>query len=639
MSENNDSTEIQHVMPPESLPVLATGGSSNIIFNPVYFDQVQRVARMYSECDLVPAHFKDNIPNCFIALQLARRFQMDEFMVMQNVYVVHGKPALEGKLIIALANQSPIFQSRIKYEFVGVKGEDSWGCYAHATVDGEDVQGTTITMDMVRREGWLDKPLSKWKTMPEQMFKYRAAAFFIRTVAPEIMMGMQMNDEAEDSYVEIEVVDPTKPAQGSGNIKDLLAGKTEEDDPEPDGNGGGAEKPAFDKDKDFEGKADVIEAPTMGEALIAHVENFSKKNIAANVDMILESILKDPQNPFTDVDVNTLEKLLQIKADKGELFSPDSYSTYWSSESAYHAANAAEETDSKPEAGVDDPTSDNFVSPDPKELKHSLTEKRVIDTVVTLPDGFTIATLNNVLLLQFVKTDLKKLQIKVDDLILKNIVVPDINKGCFYHHAYVPETLAQQIKDKQSVENKEKEFGEKSAGTLGEDNQPPKDEPQKSGNFEDNVIQLLSFESCTAKELMAPLEKDFKQHDTKTIEGLIREMVQAGKVVYNTESGKFSLPAKEETPAEDEKVVSSPYLLMQCIAENPGKSLDDQIMFMHDKGIDLDEQGIITLAKGLFKRNFIRNDGFSTPELFPEGAGTEWLKEAAESGGTFPDKE
>jgi hypothetical protein len=63
---------------------------------------------------------------------------------------------------------------------------------------GAILEGPTVTMEMAKAEGWLDKPGSKWKTMPELMLKYRAAAFFGRLYAPEIMMGLYSADEVVD---------------------------------------------------------------------------------------------------------------------------------------------------------------------------------------------------------------------------------------------------------------------------------------------------------------------------------------------------------------------------------------------------------------------------------------------------------
>lgn len=51
-----------------------------------------------------------------------------------------------------------------------------------------------MTLRMAEMEQWK----GKWKSMPELMLKYRAAAFFIRTVAPEILFGLYTQEEAVD---------------------------------------------------------------------------------------------------------------------------------------------------------------------------------------------------------------------------------------------------------------------------------------------------------------------------------------------------------------------------------------------------------------------------------------------------------
>jgi hypothetical protein len=53
-------------------------------------------------------------------------------------------------------------------------------------------------MEMANAEGWVSKAGSKWKTMPELMMRYRAAAFFGRLYAPEITMGMHSVEEVVD---------------------------------------------------------------------------------------------------------------------------------------------------------------------------------------------------------------------------------------------------------------------------------------------------------------------------------------------------------------------------------------------------------------------------------------------------------
>jgi hypothetical protein len=51
---------------------------------------------------------------------------------------------------------------------------------------------------MAKAEGWFAKNGSKWKTMPELMLRYRAAAFFGRLYAPDVLNGMHATEEVED---------------------------------------------------------------------------------------------------------------------------------------------------------------------------------------------------------------------------------------------------------------------------------------------------------------------------------------------------------------------------------------------------------------------------------------------------------
>jgi hypothetical protein len=51
---------------------------------------------------------------------------------------------------------------------------------------------------MAEAEGWTKKAGSKWLTMPDQMFAYRSAAWLIRRVCPEVVMGMMTAEECAE---------------------------------------------------------------------------------------------------------------------------------------------------------------------------------------------------------------------------------------------------------------------------------------------------------------------------------------------------------------------------------------------------------------------------------------------------------
>lgn len=160
------------------------------------FELVQRQAKMLSSSTLVPKEFQNNMANCAIGLNIARRLGADPFMVLQNIDIIHGKPSFRASFLIAMVNASGRFSP---LQFKQTKNGGG-GCFAYATdkESGEKIEGPEITMDMAKAEGWSTKAGSKWKTMPGLMLRYRAAAFFARIYAPDITLGMQTAEEIVD---------------------------------------------------------------------------------------------------------------------------------------------------------------------------------------------------------------------------------------------------------------------------------------------------------------------------------------------------------------------------------------------------------------------------------------------------------
>jgi hypothetical protein len=160
---------------------------------------MQRQANCWASSDLVPTQYQGKIANVIIALEVAKQINVSPLAVMQNLYVVHGRPAFEAKFLIAAANSSGKF-SPLRYRFEGVEGKQNWGCRAVAVdlESKEELVGPLITMKLAQDEGWTGKKGSKWQTMPELMLRYRAAAWWVRVYAPEISLGFQTAEEVVD---------------------------------------------------------------------------------------------------------------------------------------------------------------------------------------------------------------------------------------------------------------------------------------------------------------------------------------------------------------------------------------------------------------------------------------------------------
>jgi hypothetical protein len=160
------------------------------------FEHSMRVAKALSVSDLVPQQYKGNVSNCLIAMDISKRIGASELMVMQNLYIVHGKPAWSSQFLIATLNACKKF-SPLRYE---EDDKNGGRCRAYAVdlATGERLEGVWVTMEMAQAEKWVEKAGSKWKTMPQLMMRYRAAAFFTRQFAPEVSMGIMTQEEVYD---------------------------------------------------------------------------------------------------------------------------------------------------------------------------------------------------------------------------------------------------------------------------------------------------------------------------------------------------------------------------------------------------------------------------------------------------------
>lgn len=178
------------------------------------YNRIGQMAQMISKSNLVPQSYQGKPEDCFLALQFAVRLGMEPLTVMQNLYVVKGKPSWSGQFCMALIRANPAF-SNVRLVYTGTKGTDNRGAYVTAirVSDGSVVDGTEITMAMAKSEGWTSN--TKWRSMPEQMLGYRAAAFFARLHCPEALLGIQTAEEVED-------VDATRASTRARNLTDAL---------------------------------------------------------------------------------------------------------------------------------------------------------------------------------------------------------------------------------------------------------------------------------------------------------------------------------------------------------------------------------------------------------------------------------
>lgn len=167
----------------------------SIFTNAKLFGEIGNIAKVLAQSSIIPADFHNNVPNVLIALEMAIRMKTSPMQVMQNLYVVNGRPAWSSQYIIAVINASGKYKHELKFDVTGK--DKTLACYAWTTTkDGDKLVGPTITWAMAEAEGWTTKNGSKWKTMPDVIIRYRAASFFGRLYCSDLIMGIYAEEEA-----------------------------------------------------------------------------------------------------------------------------------------------------------------------------------------------------------------------------------------------------------------------------------------------------------------------------------------------------------------------------------------------------------------------------------------------------------
>ena len=201
-------TAIQPLEAATRTDALTTG---DIYSDGAAFALAQRWAQAFSASKLVPEHLQGKAADCLVAFALARTMKLEPLTVLQNIHFVKGKPGWSAQFLIARANMSGKFTHGLRWRTEGKGADMSVTCYAHTT-DGEVVDATA-SMAMAQAEGWTSN--SKYKSMPEQMLRYRSATLLVSLYCPEVKFGIPTAEELED------VAAAAPPAQVS-RIKDRV---------------------------------------------------------------------------------------------------------------------------------------------------------------------------------------------------------------------------------------------------------------------------------------------------------------------------------------------------------------------------------------------------------------------------------
>jgi len=112
---------------------------------------------------------------------------------VRELSLISGKLVVSSRLLRALANRAGLVIERVD------ASDESCTAVLIRAGTGEQLGSSTFTIEEAKRAG-LIRAGSAWTTYPARMLWARASAHVLTDYAPEIVLGMQTEDEAREVY-------------------------------------------------------------------------------------------------------------------------------------------------------------------------------------------------------------------------------------------------------------------------------------------------------------------------------------------------------------------------------------------------------------------------------------------------------
>jgi hypothetical protein len=188
-----DSTALTIQQPEVSAP-----GALSFLHDGAAFEHLWRVAKAFSLSGMVPAHFQGKPESCMVALMYAQQLGEHPMVMFQEVTVINGRPGTSARFAISRANKSGLLAGPITWQTKGQGETLQVTARAVFAATGEAVD-VTVTMREAVADGWARNP--KYKSIPEQMLRWRSATRLINLYMPEVLFGLGVKEEIEQVAV------------------------------------------------------------------------------------------------------------------------------------------------------------------------------------------------------------------------------------------------------------------------------------------------------------------------------------------------------------------------------------------------------------------------------------------------------
>lgn len=174
-----------------ALETITTNATQNTVDLVAWANELgaaHQIASAISRTEFVPKEFRGDADKTATAILYGKSVGLDPLAALANVFVVHGRPAMYSRTMVALAQRAGVEFERTEATEQQVtvharrKGAQRW-------------QQFTWSIARATKAGYTSN--AKYKTDPIGMLTAKAYAEAVRVIAPDVLMGLAVSEEVE----------------------------------------------------------------------------------------------------------------------------------------------------------------------------------------------------------------------------------------------------------------------------------------------------------------------------------------------------------------------------------------------------------------------------------------------------------
>jgi hypothetical protein len=178
----------------EARPNLVTGNRPSAIV-PTDMDSAYRLAKAICIAGMAPKGM-ETPEKCMIAIMRGLEVGLTPFMALDKIAIVNGRPVIWGDGAIGLVRGSGLCEF-VKERIEGKDDARVAVCEAKRRGEVEPIRRTFSVMD-AKKAGLWGKG-GPWTQYPERMLSMRARAFALRDGFADVLGGLYLREEIEDT--------------------------------------------------------------------------------------------------------------------------------------------------------------------------------------------------------------------------------------------------------------------------------------------------------------------------------------------------------------------------------------------------------------------------------------------------------